>query len=345
MRGDEVLENRLLERWWAVLPRHPLQQNDLHEADAELLPLPGDVGWLAVTTDTLAEEIALGFVADAETAGWLAAMQSLSDLAAVGAVPLGIVVAVTLPDGGETLQPALARGLAAACREAGTFVLGGDTNRGPALAITTTAVGLVDPARALRRVGCRPGDAVYATGRLGGGAVGAAAAAARAGALPELGGPGEPVPPFRPCARMAEGRMLAGLASACMDTSDSLVATLDQLARLNRVGFAVTARLDDIVEPGALALCRRLGMTPLVALAQLHGELELVFTVPPDRVPELERGAAARGFAPLRLGNVTAEEALVIDGRTVDGAAVRNLAHAAGGDLKAYVAGLVALVG
>ena len=308
MRLNEIGENALLARWWDVLRRNPAQRNGVQEADAELIPLSGAT--LAMTIDTVAEECALGLYPDAETAGWVEATASLSDLGAVGAEPIGVLVSVTLAS--DSAQAGIARGLDAACRAAGTYVLGGDTNFGDRLAITTAAIGTV--AKPLMRTGCRPGELVFVTGRMGAGAC----CAARA-----LFGVSD-CPPFRPTARIPEGRALAGVASACIDTSDGLVAALDQLARLNGVGFEIAAGAGDFIDPSAAAVCRRLGVPELLALAQPHGEFELVFTVPEDRVHEIRNG--------IPIGRTIAAPEVRIKGRAIDTAAIRNAVWEAAGN-------------
>ncbi len=340
---SSIGENRMLGVWAETLRRRPDQANDIHEADAELVPLPGTGRLLALTTDTLAEEIALGFYTDPETIGWMAATMSLSDLAAVAAEPLGLLVAVTLPHGaGPEYQRGVAAGLDDACRAAGTWVLGGDTNFGASASLTTTAVGVVEAEQALRRVGCRPGEVVYASGRLGAGAVVAARAVAGAAA---------PLPArllFRPRARIAEARLLSGFATACMDTSDGLVATLDQLSRLNQVGFEITMPCRRLLDPEASLACLALGVDPLLALAQPHGEFELVWTVAETDRERFERRARAGGLEPLALGRTVAEPVLRFTGdgaRDVDAAQVRNLADEFGTDPRRYLEALATLLG
>jgi thiamine-monophosphate kinase len=335
---DEIGENRLLDAWGRALRRHPAQANRMHEADAELLPLAGTGQLLALTTDTLAEEIALGFYPDPETIGWMAATMSLSDLAAVAAEPLGLLVAVTLPRGAAgDYQAQLAAGLDGACRAADTWVLGGDTNFGAEASVTTTAVGLVHEGRVLRRTGCGSGEVVYASGPLGAGA--SVAARALAGEAAPGG------PPFRPRARLAEARRLIGFATACMDTSDGLIATLDQLSRLNGVGFEITAPLPQLVEGGALGTCRTLGLDPLIALAQPHGEFELVWTVRAAHAARFEGEARLEGFEPLVVGRTIADPVIRLCGqppRVIDTARIRNLTDETGGDPRRYVPALVA---
>ncbi|MBK6405359.1 MAG: hypothetical protein IPF66_10105 [Holophagales bacterium] len=172
--NDDVAENRRLTRWADLLPRAPGQRGAIHETDAELVEL-GDGRLLALTVDTVCEEIRLGLYRDPRTAGRLAAAAALSDLAAVGAEPLGLLLSVTLPAGNaDVVQEAVARGVAETASAAGIFVLGGDTNEGNDLSVGCTAAGTVPCGSELRRVGISPGDLLFSAGPLG---LGAAVAA------------------------------------------------------------------------------------------------------------------------------------------------------------------------
>jgi thiamine-monophosphate kinase len=337
----EIAENRLLDGWARVFTRRPDQLNGAHGADAELVPLPCGELLLAITVDTIEEEIEMGFYRDPETIGWMAVTVSLSDLAAVGADPLGLLISVTLPgDATAGFREGLARGVEAACRAAGTYILGGDTNVGHRTSVSSVGAGIVPRARVQLRTGCGTGDLLYATGPLGaGGAVAARSLFPLADGRPPLA--------FRPRSRLREGRALAGFATACMDSSDGLVSTLDQLLRLNGVGFELTTPLDQLLDPEALLLARVMGADPLLMLAQPHGEFELVFTIPGREQDRFLAHAAAEGWEPLFLGRVIPEPVLLVAGpvpRVVDGARIRNLLHDVGGDLGRYLTELTRLV-
>ena len=339
---EQIAENRVLSGWLQVFSRRPDQLNRPHQADAELVPIPGTHQLLALTVDTLAEEIELGLYTDPETMGWMAATTSLSDLAAVGARPLGMLLSATLPtDSDANYQHWIARGFEAACTQAKTHVLGGDTNSGPQASLTSVAVGLVSPGGLLLRTGCGPGDLVYTSGRLGAG--GPVAVRALFPALDH-----RYVRPFRPQARIAASRVLPGFATACMDTSDGLVATLDQLGRLNGVGFEITAPLTDFLDPEAAALSHRMGVDLLLMLAQPHGEFELVFTVPSKERERFEAHAVSSGLHPLRIGRVIPDRVLRITQptpRDVDAAGIRNLLAETNSDPEQCLAELIRLVG
>ena len=336
-----VLEHAFIERLAAGLPRARAQLNRLHESDAELVRLPGDAGVLAVTTDGLAEEIATGLYADPELIGWMLVTINASDLAAVGAEPLGILVCETLPpDVTPEWLAALNGGIRAACEATGLGVLGGDTNAGAAIHLVGTALGLITQGRPLTRCGARPRDRLYASGPLG---LGGAYALGRLAS----GGNGQSVP-YRPQARLREGRLLRAFASACMDTSDGAIATVDELARRNGIGFRLDEPVERWTHTAALAAATAAGLPPWMLHAGPHGEFELVFTVPADREAAFLSAARTAAWDPVPLGRATAKPGikLLIDAelRSLDTGRVRNLFAEVEGDVEKYVAGLYTLL-
>ena len=103
MRIAEILR---INRFAGPLPLHPELAFARHEADAELVPL-GDGRYLAVTMDVLAEEMEAGLYKEPETMGWILVQANLSDLAAVGATPIGLVLGINL--GPEWDDPSMVR--------------------------------------------------------------------------------------------------------------------------------------------------------------------------------------------------------------------------------------------
>jgi thiamine-monophosphate kinase len=189
----------------------------------------------------------------------------------------------------------------------------------------------------LSRVGMTPGDTVFASGPLGSGATVAAFA------LLGLAEQEQVEADWQPQQRITEGKALRGIASACMDTSDGLVAILDQLVRLNEVAIRIDVPLDSLLDARSAALQRALQLSALPFLAAPHGEFELVFSVPESRLGALESVARAIDWQPLRLGRVEAGAGLFMGSAPIDGARLRNLAGAARVDLGAYINVLSAL--
>ncbi|WP_437636036.1 thiamine-phosphate kinase [Sorangium sp. So ce854] len=168
-----------------------------------------------------------------EDLGYRATMAAASDLAAMGARPVGLLAALVLPlDVSDDELGALARGQRAACDEIGTAILGGNLSRGGEISITTTALGAA--AAPLRRDGARPGDALALAGPVGLAAAGFALldrGISPAGAAAERA-----VQAFRrPVARIDAGLRAAAVARAAIDVSDGLAADLGHLARASGV--------------------------------------------------------------------------------------------------------------
>ena len=126
---------------------------------------------VAVTTDTLVAGV--HFPADTPPAdiAWKAIAVNLSDLAAMGAEPAWITLALALPEQDDDWLSAFSDSFHYTAGKYGVHLIGGDTTRGP-LTITLQAMGLVDPDRCMRRDAARPGDAIYVSGTLGDAAAG-----------------------------------------------------------------------------------------------------------------------------------------------------------------------------
>jgi len=198
-----------------------------------------------------------------EETGYRATTAALSDLAAMAATPMGVAIAMTLPDAwrGDFLR--LCDGIGEAVRAVGTQIIGGDLSRGADLSMTLTVMGHV--ATPLSRRGARPGDALWVTGRLGGPAL--ALRAWERGAAPTA----ESRARFaHPDARFAAAQWLAAHgATAGIDISDGLVSDAGHLAAASDVQLLVN--LDRVPTVA--------GATPEDA-AQSGEEYELLVTAP-----------------------------------------------------------------
>ena len=169
--------------------------------------------------------------------GWRATAAALSDLAADGAQPLGVLVSLGVPGNRQRLSGnaslEIMAGVGAAARSVGAHVLGGDLVRSPRYLVDVCALGLV--ARPVRRNGARPGDRLWVTGRLGG--------AGRALHALQAGQRLEPVLRrrfARPVPRIAAGSWLARHgARAMIDISDGLAGDAGHIAAASGVAIAI----------------------------------------------------------------------------------------------------------
>ena len=335
---DGIRENVIIDAWAGRFRRSPDQHNEPHETDAELVEMPGEPErFLAITIDTVSEEITEGVYRDPHTMGWVTAVASLSDLAAVGADPLGVVVSVsTTPDADESFAQGVAEGLEYACRSHGVFILGGDTNTASTTSLTACAVGLVPRERVLTRRGASPGDAVFLSGYAG---TGNALGLARLSGLPD---DAFLESEYRPTAELTMGRLLRGFASSCMDTSDGVFATLDQMMRVNGAGFVLDCDCSRMLDPVVLDFCKRTETPQWLMAAGPHGEFRLLFTVSPEKVAGFLGAVQREGLAPVSLGTVQEKKAVSVmtsAGTTVDVdvARLRNLIYEVDGDMERFV--------
>jgi thiamine-monophosphate kinase len=200
-------------------------------------------GQLVVSTDTSVEDVHFrrDWLTHAEI-GYRAAAAAMSDLAAMAAAPLGVFLALTLPEGEVAAVDDLARGIGECIRASDTKILGGDVTRGAKLSLTFTVLG--SATTPLARSGARPGDRMYVTGRLGG----------PLGALREYREGRRPAPHLRqrfahPAPRLRESRWLASRgARAAIDISDGLIADARHLAVASGVGLHLRSESVPVIE-------------------------------------------------------------------------------------------------
>jgi len=338
----DILENVMIEKiTWNFL-KAPHKKNDIHEADAELIDFGnGSEKYLAITTDALVEEIESGLYDDPYLIGWMLAMVNFSDLAAVGAEPLGLLVSISYPSNqNEAFMAELTKGISDACQRLNTFVLGGDTNQGKELFLSGCAAGLVPRNSTITRVGVKPKDKLYISGPAGLGSIFAFSRLSKQNfKLPESF--------YQPVARIAEGKIIREFASCCMDTSDGVIHTIDTLMRLNHCQFIIKDDWNKILHPITLQVCRAQNLPPWLTLAAVHGEFELCFTVNPHNEEKFLQEAAKTGWAPILMGDVTRGKGVSIRTQEriipIDTALIRNLSETAGADPQSYIKELLGI--
>jgi thiamine-monophosphate kinase len=270
------------------------------------LGIGDDAAWLApdlvVSVDAQVEGVHfLPRFAPYDVLAERAATAALSDLAAMGARPLATLSSLILP---RTLDDVsldrIHEGLARAADRYAAPVVGGNLAAGAELSLSTTVLGRADAP--LLRSGARPGDGIYVTGHVGARALGLQALLAdrhdaSLAAFVDAW--------LHPTARISEGLALRGVATACIDVSDGLLADLGHVLDASRVG----AELELAALPYAPeheATCAVLGVDPL-ALALDGGEAyELLFTA-----------AATPPIDSTRIGTIRAARSVVL--RSADG--------------------------
>lgn len=265
---------------------------------------------VVLSTDLLIEDI--HFARNTSTfydIGYKAAASNLSDLAAMGATPTAIFVAIALPPS-LTLSnwQEFYRGLARPCKDHKVQLLGGDTSSSPtSLFIAITIIGQIHPKHILTRQGAKKGHLIYVSGTLGDSAAGLTYLKKRT-RRPQLSTLSKSMNHIvqrhlHPTARIALGQLLASkpYASAAMDLSDGLSSDLNHLCRHSSVGALIySERLP--ISQHMNKYANRISAEPLHW--GLHGgeDYELLFTIPPKWRNELEQNAKKRRMHITQIG-------------------------------------------
>ncbi|OIN13771.1 thiamine-phosphate kinase [Oceanisphaera psychrotolerans] len=270
--------------------------------DCALLQVPPH-SQLAVSTDTLVSGV--HFFADMApmALGHKALAVNLSDLAAMGADPCWVSLALTLPEIDESWIKGFCAGFFELAEYYNVALVGGDMTRGP-LSITVTVHGTLPEGKGLRRNGARVGDGIYVTGTLGDAALG----------LQQIQGKVTVPEQYRdfvrtkfefPHPRILAGQALRDIASSALDLSDGLAGDLAHVARAS----GVRAQLELERLPLSAAMLDSVSREQGWELALTGGDdYELCFTVPEIHRGQLETALAHCGVKFTRVGRMLAGE-------------------------------------
>jgi thiamine-monophosphate kinase len=291
-------EFALINRLTRNLKKAPNQENRRHQADAELVKQP-DGSFLALTVDTLHEEYNMGIIRDPFTVGWSVVSHCLSDLAAVAAEPIGVLLALNLPRTMDSeWSDRFFEGVHAALTEHSTFCLGGDTNFTNEPSFTCTGVGRVAQGRPLTRVGAGADDLFYVTGPLGAGNL----LGILRQADPMAWEQAEKI--YRPPARLREAHLLRKWMRCAIDTSDALLQAMAILTDLNGIGIDFEHR-PELYDPRLPALTKKLNFPLWLVNVFGMGEYELLFAVSRHDEAAFLADTREKGFNVLKIGAAT----------------------------------------
>jgi thiamine-monophosphate kinase len=261
--------------------------------------------------------------------GYKALARAVSDLAAMGAEPLGFLLNLALPTGrtGQWLDGFLS-GVNDAARRIRILLIGGDLATSEKVAVCVVVLGDGKPGRLIRRQGARPGDLIYVSGKLGAARLGLEIIRQRQDKRRDA--PLLVAPHYYPQPRLKLGAWLADqrLATAMMDISDGLSIDLARLCEASQVGAILNAeRLPIVGIPGQWR--RRLNLAASEAQNYaLNGgdDYELLFTVPKRQVGKLRHPP---GEIPLTcIGEITRNRRLLL----VDSAGHKTILERGGWD-------------
>lgn len=239
---------------------------------------------IVITTDTLVEKVHFGTDTPAYDIGYKSLAVNLSDLAAMGATPAWITLALTMPKSNEAWLREFSKGLFELANRFNIQLIGGDLTHGP-LAITIQAHGFVPKNQALRREGAKSGDLIYVTHTLGDAALGLLYLQQKTIHLEKAAEEYLLTRLNRPEPRVAIGEKLRGIAHAAIDISDGLAADLGHLLKSSRMGAIVY--VNEI--PLSRVMSESINRDEAIALALNGGDdYELCFTAPPNQIIELD---------------------------------------------------------
>jgi len=260
---------------------------------------------IVVTTDTLVAGVHFPFDTSPRAIGHKAVAVNLSDLAAMGAKPSWLSLAITLPDIDETWLTEFCQGVFDLCEFYNVQLIGGDTTQGP-LSITITAQGLTPEDGYLSRSGAKSGDWLYVTGELGDAAL----------ALQHITGRVDIDANFvdaikekldYPKPRVLAGQAIREYASSAIDLSDGLIADLGHICQASNVGANVV--LDAL--PLSTIMRDNLLTDDAINLALSGGDdYELLFTVSEDNKVGMETALSHAGTQVTCIGQINASQTI-----------------------------------
>lgn len=253
---------------------------------------------LAVTSDMLVEGRHFFAGANAEWLGHKALAVNLSDLAAMGAKPVGFTLALALPNANADWLAQFSQGLFRLAQQWQCPLIGGDTTQGP-LTICITALGHVPAGSAIKRSGAKVGDDIWVSGTLGDARLALGALRKEWSLKPSSL---ETVLPrmHEPEPRIALGMQLRGIANSALDVSDGLLGDLGHILKASQVNAEVL--IDQL--PTSPTLSEQSESLRRQCAANGGDDYELCFTAPASKRMEVESLSTA--LLPLtRIGSIT----------------------------------------
>ena len=247
--------------------------------DCALMSIPSGYE-LAVTTDTMVENVHFFAGTDPKALGHKLLAVNLSDLAAMGAEPVSVTLALTLPEVDEHWLKEFSEGFLSLAKQFSVDLIGGDTTSGP-LTLTVQALGIVPEGLAIRRSTAKPGDFVFVTGSLGEAGLGL-----KINTGYECDSPETALKQFhQPNPRVKEGLAIRAYANSCIDLSDGIASDLKHILEKSDVG----ARLDWDKLPLSKEVDEYINVTDDWVMPLSAGDdYELCFTVSPDKIDAID---------------------------------------------------------
>lgn len=275
--NNDLTEFEVIQRFFSQPPLNPVNQLGIGD-DCALMEIPPGYQ-LAVTTDTMVEKVHFFKDADPSCLGHKLLAVNLSDLASMGAKPVSVTLALTLPNIDEIWLAKFSDGFLSLAKKYQVDLIGGDTTQGD-LTLTVQALGLVPKNQAMTRSKAKVGDLIYLTGTLGDAGLGLKIKQGYVCQNPQH--PLKQLNQPLPC--IAEGLAIRDYANACIDISDGVIADLGHILEKSQVGALLDfAKLPLSNEVQAYIENTGDWQLPLIA----GDDYQLCFTISPDNAKQL----------------------------------------------------------
>ena len=298
--SDPIGEFDLIQRFFKTgaqaMPSHSSIALGIGDDCAVLRPVSGEE--LAITTDMLVEGRHFLTSANPEQLGRKALAVNLSDLAAMGAKPLGFTLALALPKADAAWLESFSKGLFSIANEYSCALIGGDTTAGP-LNICITAFGSTPTHKAIRRSGAKVGDDIWVSGELGDARL-TLAALRHEISLPELDQRAIEHRMHQPVPRVELGIALRDLATAALDISDGLLGDLKHLLKQSQVDAEIF--LDQL--PKSAVLLKQSEAIQNQFAACGGDDYEICFTAPSHQKNTIEQLSNSLNLRLTRIGQI-----------------------------------------
>lgn len=286
--------------FYRSVPHHESTECGIGD-DAAIISIPSHQQ-LVISLDTFIENIHFPPGTPVEDIGFKSLAVNLSDMAAMGAVPMWATLSVTLPVADETWLHKFSKGFFDLANQYSVELIGGDLCHGP-LSITVQIQGVIEKGKTLFRKGAVEGDLVYVTGNLGDAGLGLTLLQSRHKEnnhtrylLNRL---------YRPIPRVEAGQALVGIANSLIDISDGIATDLKYILQASQVGAIVN--LDKL--PISEAFDKLAGKDRFKYALTSGDDYELCFTVSRDKQSELEN--RFKSICPITcIGRVTGDKKL-----------------------------------
>ncbi|MEF8879353.1 MAG: thiamine-phosphate kinase [Candidatus Thermoplasmatota archaeon] len=265
--------------------------------------------YLLISTDMICEKTHIPDKMTPWEIGWFIVAINLSDIAAKGGKPLGIVLSLGLPKKtSEDFLKKLMKGADECATEYNCSIVGGDTKENSNFTIAGTAFGLVDKKLFMSRRGAEIGDIIAVTGDLG------KAGAGYYSLKNNLKNKKLQLGLTKPYTRIKEGKILSetGMINCCMDISDGLSSSLYQLKDINKVGFKIY-RNQIPVSDTAKFLSDRKDFDLDFNVLHFGGDYELLLTLNPENFEKVKEKIEKNNSSLTKIGVVTQQKKIIIE--------------------------------